>query len=184
MKCYVAYLWFKTRSGQLELNKAYRNRNNYWVKKLISCGFIYRDKGCIRLKSYQEVWRIMGVERINKVNGILGFRYFKVEASPENFMKDCLSQILKFIAERKKSQIVKRLESRLHRKGKLIRQTETVKFSCESTAKLFGYRSEMSGCKYRKVYFNVKKTGLPMVKYLKPSGCYFFKTPCDSISLR
>lgn len=184
LKCYCAYLWFKTRSGELELNSAYKNRNYYWVRKLYSCGFLIQKDGVYRLKSYQEVWRLMGVERVNKTKNFKGFRYFKIYCpNPDTFLKDALDQILKHIVERKKKQIAKRLALGLHRKVDSIRKTETVQFSCQSTAKLLGYRSDTSGYDYRMRYFKVIFKKRERIEYLKPNGLKFYRNPCNYVRL-
>jgi hypothetical protein len=188
LHCYAAYLWFKkiNRQGILtadNLPKAFRNRNNYWLKKLVSVGFITHSGDSYSIRSYQDVWRIMGVQKCRKNTGHDAYKYVKYEFNNDKtFLKDVKDSIFKHLVERKKNQIAHRLAS--GRPIKRIRQIGTcVKFSGERAKEMFGYKAFSSGLKARDKYFKVFRT-FERTTFLDHNGVKCWRFECSEISLK
>jgi len=172
-----------------------RSFDNYWKKKLIRLGWVYEWRGRLHLRSYQFVWRSMGVTKVKKFKGkktFLGFRFEKIFIRYSN-RKEFISQTLKRIrlneVEYKKNQIAYRLLNRTfcsHRqKVKLIRsirKSEKPMFSSSASAKMFGYKSESSGYQLLLDFFEVANQP-EKTKYLSPSNLPFYRFNSYKISL-
>lgn len=167
-KLYAAYLWFKQQSGygnvhKRELDKrGFKNQRSYWGKKLVKQGWVVDMGEYYQLKSYQFVWTRLGVNRVKKSSGHIGFGYTKIDFIKEegNFLKKAHESIQCTLVDRKKAQITKRLSAGLRRSISFILATEKPLFSVYATAKLLGYQSSSSGKKYRDKYFDVIKEPL------------------------
>lgn len=188
LQTYAAYLWFKKESNRFgvftkaDLNKKYRNRNNYWLKRLLSVGFVVVEGDHYRLKGYHEVWRILGVQKCRKKSGIYAFKYVKFQLdNDDTFLKDFKDGMFRHLAERKKNQIAYRLASgRLTRK-EIRRRGTVVGLSGTCAAKMFGYKAFSSGLKYRQKYFKVFKGA--KYQFLDEQGYECTRYECGQISL-
>lgn len=188
INCYAAYEWFKQmdRFGVItkaHLSGKYRNRNNYWLKKLLSIGWMYREKDHYRMKGQHEVWRILGVKPCKKANGKYGFKYIKlVVDSDDTFLKDVKDGIFKHLVKRRKNQIAYRLASGRHSKrNEILKKGTRVELSGTCAAKLFGYKSFTSGLKYRNKYFKVTRG--KKIKFLDEQGYLRYGYECGRVSL-
>lgn len=185
-RSYSNYLWFKSmnRFGIIEKSKVkfHKNRVGYWSKKLISNGWMEDCGDHFRLKSYQTVWKLIGVDRVNKRKGLKGYAYIKLINLPTS--KEIFEAIREFIVRRVKQQIVFRLSTARGKSPKSIKKTVKPKYSCKAMAKALGYKAAISGCKYRKKYMKVIKPEDSRVEiYLDLNGVRAFRNPCYFISL-
>lgn len=188
LQAYAAYLWFKkvNRFGiftKADLNKKYRNRNNYWLKKLVSMGFITVQGDRYLMKGYQEVWRLLGVKKCRKKSGIYAYKYIKfVLDNDDTFLKDVKDGVFRHLVERKKNQIAYRLASgRPSRRRDIRRRGTIVELSGTCTAKMLGYKAFSSGLKYRQKYFRVTRG--TKYTYLDEQGYECTRYECGRISL-
>jgi hypothetical protein len=191
-RVYIAYLWFKslTKSDRLYKRGLKHNKNkvSYWGKKLVSSGLVEDCGEYYRIKSYHNVWGALKIKKCTKQHGGKGWRYSILDIDNKNFLKDGLKTYHFFLTRRKKRQIASVLAGKLLKNEKLIQKTETCRMSCKSVSKLLGYKSDMSGHKYRKVYFKIKKPlscePVRVVNNITSSGIlYSYRIPCFSISL-
>lgn len=188
LRCYAAYLWVKkfNRKGVIshsDIHPDYRNRFNYWIKKLVSAGFVSKHDGYYSIRSYQHVWRILGVKRFKTQSGHLKFKYWKITVDSEKtFLKDIKDGVFRHLANRKKNQIAYRLANGNNSLKLRTRKLGTfVNLSGRSAAKLFGYKYFSSGLKYRDQYFKVRKGD--RFSFLDHNGVKCFKNECAKISL-
>lgn len=188
LQAYAAYLWFKkvNRFGHFtkaDLNKKYRNRNNYWLKKLVSMGLITVSGDRYYVKGYQEVWRLLGVKKCRKNSGIYAYKYTSfILDNDDTFLKDVKDGVFKHLVERKKNQIAYRLASgRPSRRRDIRRKGTRVPLSGKRTATLFGYKAFSSGLKYRQKYFRVTKG--KKFEFLDHQGVRTVGYECGRISL-
>jgi hypothetical protein len=185
---YSAYLWFKqfNRFGVIRkssIPREFRNRANYWLKKLVSCGFITPEGDHYRLRSYQSVWRQMKVKKSRTKSGIYKFKYWIIKVdSQKSFLKDVKDGVFKHLVERRKNQIAFRLAFNNPNKVKVERRKGTVvKLSGQVAADLFGYRCFTTGVKYRSKYFKVTRG--EKYQYLDYQGVQFTRFECGKVSL-
>jgi hypothetical protein len=185
---YSAYLWFKqfNRFGVIRkssIPREFRNRANYWLKKLVSCGFITPEGDHYRLKSYQSVWRQMKVKKSRTKSGIYKFKYWIIKVdSQKSFLKDVKDGVFKHLVERRKNQIAFRLASGRQSVRTAIRRRGTVvELSGKVAAKLFGYRYFTTGVKYRDKYFKVIKG--QKFQFLDHQGVECTRYECGKVSL-
>lgn len=187
LQAYAAYLWFKkvNRFGHFtksDLDKKYRNRNNYWLKKLVSMGLITVSGDRYFIKGYQEVWRIMGVKKLRKNSGIYAYKYTSfILDNDDTFLKDVKDGVFRHLVERKKNQIAYRLASGRLSRREIRRRGTSVKLSGTRTAEMFGYKSFSSGLKYRRKYFKVY-TG-EKYQFLDEQGYQCTRYECSRVSL-
>lgn len=165
----------------------FRNRNNYWLKKMISVGFIEDCGETVRVKSYQEVWRILGVKQSKKKDGHYAYKYSTIEVLDQhNFIKEAKDIIFRRLVNRKKNQIKHRLVAGMSsaKKRTFLKSETSVELSSKAVAKLLGYAYSdycyTSGYKYRAKYFKVESKK-HTVRYLNSSGSYSFKNVCDLV---
>lgn len=167
-KMYAAYLYFKTvnRFGVFTIQEAYggnRDRANYWIRKLLKAGWVTKHGNQYQLKSYQEVWSIMGCEKFKKQRtGLYFFKYKKYDSKPELGINEALKYLLDLIqteyAEKAKRQIRFKLSNGDKRKVEGEKNTtKKLEYSCDKAKVLFGYTSPTSGSKYRNKYFKVNQ---------------------------
>jgi hypothetical protein len=187
---YSAYLWFKqfNRFGVIRkssIPREFRNRANYWLKKLVSCGFITPEGDHYRLKSYQSVWRQMKIKKSRTKSGIYKFKYWIIKVdSQKSFLKDVKDGVFKHLVERRKNQIAFRLAFNNPNKVKSHRRKGTVvELSAKVASKLFGYSkySWSSGLKARDKYFKVTR-GIKYT-YLDFRGVETTRFECGKVSL-
>jgi len=192
-RAYVAFTWFKTLTKSDRLYKRglgnNKNKVSYWGKKLVSADLIEDCGTYYRLKSYEAVWSALGVKKVKKKHGSYGFRYVKLDISNKNFIKDGLTTYHAFLSKRKRNQIATGVAAKTGIKSSLVKKTRTSRLSCQSVAKLLGYKTAMSGHKYRKTHFRVQKpVNDAVVRYVSGGDMrgvvYSFKTPCFFISLK
>lgn len=186
LHCYAAYLWFKKfdRFGVInpsKLPKQYRNRTNYWLKRLLSVGFIERQGDCYTLKAYQAVWRLMGIKKCKTKSDHFKFKYWKlVIDNDKSFLAQVKDGVFKHLARRIKNQIAFRLVNGRTSKIKGIRRNH-VELSGNTTAKLFGYAYWTSGVKYRNKYFKVIKG--ERYSFFDHNGVVCTRYECGKVSL-
>lgn len=185
-RLYAAFLDFKVFNSEGFICPPFKVKENryyyrYWFKKLILRGWANVHGHCFSLSTYQEVWRLLGVDQSwNNVIKKLRFTYHKVdiERLPEN-RKEYFKQLTELILTKVAGNRVRQIKWRLKNKHTpdQVKQTETF-ISCRKVAKLFGLKSPSSGSKYRKMFFDVVNE--PTVLRKTPEG-YRFK--CKRISL-
>lgn len=160
-RLYAAYVDLKAFNTQGVIRRPFkvsRHYYNYWCKKLISCGWATKKNDDTYLKSYQEIWRLMGVERSwHKRIKKYKYTYHKIGVSdiPEKrdmYTKFLIEPILTKIAGNKLRQIKWRLNNK--QLLGMAKQTETF-LSGRKVARLLGLKSSASGNKYRSKYFSV-----------------------------
>lgn len=161
--------------------KQHKNRAAYWSKKVISAGWMEDCGSFYRMKSYPEVWTMMGVKKVWKRHLRMGYAYAVIEGSTP---KELLVTIQKYIIERVKRQITYRLTMASRQKASIVRRTAKPVYRCKSVARQLGYKSDMSGCIYRKKYMKVIKPSYSgLMVYLDFNGVLKCHYPPHSISL-
>jgi hypothetical protein len=185
---YAAYLWFKRfdRFGVIRKSsvpRQFRNRANYWLKKLVSAGWIYQEGDHYRIRSYQDVWRLMGVNKSRTKSGIYKFKYWIIKVdSDKSFLKDVKDGVFRHLVERKKNQIAYRLAFNNPNKVKSTRKKGTVVgLSGNVAAKMFGYAYWTSGLTYRDKYFKVSRG--ERFSFLDHNGVLCYRYECGKVSL-
>lgn len=163
-----------------------RHNLKYWAGRLVSRGWAEKmPDGAYRLRSYQHVWRSLGVQR-SWTAGIkkYKFAYHKISIGALHLCTDrkvyarqIKDLILRQVAANKKAQVKCRLKESTA-PGQPVK-TET-SISCRTVGtKLFGLRSSASGSKYRKLYFDVIDEPTELRKL--PGNLYRY--PCKRIAL-
>ena len=196
-KAYLAYLWFKKSANNGQFSAIFRGDNrftdNYWAKKLLGLGWIVRQGDTYRLRSYQFVWRRMGVKKVRR-KGQLAFRYIKLDPKfsllvRKKFHSNILKKLRESAVELKKNQLAFRLLSRTiaspsQRKKyiKEIRAHQQPEFGSHAAKKLFGYKSESSGWRTLRDHFTI--TNKPKTRMmLTEKNLPYFRTDSLRISL-
>lgn len=171
VKLYAAYLDFKlfNPEGVIQLpfaRKADRGYYSYWLRKLVAKGWVSLMGSKYSLRSYQEVWKSMGVHQPWNVD-VQKYRYAYVQIACDNLSferKLYRNQIIEFIRNRIAGNKVRQIKWRLkNRQTPAMAKTETF-MSSRAVAKLFGYKSSSSGHKTRQKYFNVIPEPLVTIK--------------------
>jgi hypothetical protein len=192
-RVYIGYLFLKSLTPSDRLYKkglkGNKNKVAYWGKKLVSAGLIEDHGDYYRIKSYQAVWSALGVSKVMRKHGHYGFRHVNLDISEKNFLKDGLVTLHMYLAKKKRRQISAVVATKQGKSLKMVRKTQTCRLSCNSVASLLGYRSGITGAKYRKKYFEVvKPKDTKRVKI--PVGAdangfsFMFRVPCFHILLR
>lgn len=192
-KLYIGYLWFKSLTSSDRLyKKGLRNHKNkayYWGKKLSSAGLVEDMGTYYRVKGYTKIWAALRVSKVNKEYGGKGWRHTNLDIDQNNFLKDGLTTYHRYLTKRKKRQIVAVVAVTTKSNRRLVSKTKTCRLSCKSVSSLLGYKSDISGHKYRNQFYRVIKpenANLRIVSYSGDNrgivGCY--RMPCYSISLR
>jgi len=185
IRLYCAYLDFKCFNPEGHICppfKVNRYYYSYWRKKLLTKGWATGSGRCVRLASYPEVWKILGVlpgwnENLRRYR----FNYKKIlnENLPldrKEYFKGLQELVLKTIAGNKVRQIKWKLNKK-HKKDRRVNTTETF-ISTRTVARLVGLRSSASGHKYRSKLFQV----IPEpTKTIKTDSGYRYK--CKKIAL-
>lgn len=179
LKLYSAFLWFKATSdckkthtgrGIVSYGKAYkkdfknRNKRNYWAKKLLKVGWIEDNGTHYQLKSYQHVWKYMGVEKVNKrgKKSCKGYRYsFLTINKGCDFVSEVFKEIQCYLVDRKKRQILRSIAGEDRRKAP---RNSTALLGSYGVAVMLGYKSKSSGHKYRDKYFDVVREPMRLLK--------------------
>lgn len=183
---YVAYLWLKrySRFGRVHKSSVPMRHFGHWVNKLISSGFVKREGDFYLLISYERVWEILGIKKVN-CRGKLCYRWRKL---PEyyttwyEFKKNIITDIQGYQTERKKAQFRKRFSLGDSPDKKGVNYCPL--FSSKAVAKLFGYKSAVTGSKYRDKYFDVVKEPLFLRKKYTSDGLPYFQYDCKRIMLK
>lgn len=168
-RAYVGFLDCKAQTieGTFHNNWDHAPRRFYQrlMKKLVDLGWASRvSPGVISLRTYQHVWRSMGIGRLNKQNP-RGWKDTKRKASGTGWVfykitTDSLDgeragyymQIEKII----RTSIAKRMQAQIRwRLNKRQTNHNQATFTSSGSAALFGYRSPASGSKLRKRFFEV-----------------------------
>lgn len=213
---YIAFTLFKTFNPEgriakkdLNANSADRWYYNRWIKTICSLGWAIEANGVYYLRSYQHVWRALGVKpckykfanrRATKL------RYVTIQLSdlPEprsKRVKKIKDLIQRSICDRHCSQrkhklqqqqlqklsvversIFDRQHKQNHRlKGKDQTKRKPVPLSAEGVQKLLGYKSHSAGQKARKRYFALsrKKSVLQVVPTMR--GGVIFRNTCKEV---
>lgn len=198
---YCRYLWFKSldQQGRItpSLMKSHRHSNKYWMTKLVSRGWAYKTDYGFQLKSYQYVWRTLGVKQVNKVKRY-AFKYFTFRlkgSTPQEVYRHCVDRIRKELAENKRRQIISRLLTGKHKTNLrnkklvksrtfLIKSHEQPEFGSDAAANLFGYKSRTGGLTMLKKYFALNLNKPPILqKYYNCKGDLCYKLSSWTISL-
>ncbi len=118
-----------------------------------------------------------------RIQGVVRYRWRKLDIKADNwseFKKEVKFDIQGFQTERKKLQFNKRLSS--------VAGGNTSKicplFSAKAAANMFGYKSRVSGSKYREKFFDIVKEPLVLRKYETNDGLPYFKFDCKKIYLK
>jgi len=198
-KAYLAYLWFKKNAVNGRLDATFRGdsrfTDGYWAKKLIGLGWIVLDGNEYQLRSYQFIWRQIGVNKVNRPSKKrLVFRYIKLDPKVlslprKKFHTHILKVIRETAVETKKIQLAFRLlprtfssKTQQRRYIKAIRAHQQPEFSSVASKKLFGYKSESSGWRLVRQYFKV--TNIPKTRMkLTEKNLPYFRTDSLRISL-
>lgn len=183
---YVAYLWLKRYSRFGRVNKSLVPKRQFWhwITKLRSAGLIRVEGDFYVLIGYERVWELL---KINKVNhkGTTCYRWRKLpeyyDESWGHFKKSIINDIQTFQVERKKAQFRRRyrLAGSPPQKGGVF----TPLFSAKATAKLLGYKSSVSGNKYREKYFDIVPEPRRLRLGYTVDNLPYFKFDCKRIML-
>lgn len=181
---YIAYLWVKnySRFGRVHISKIPKKHFGHYITKLISAGLMKREGEFYVLLSYESVWGLLGIKKVN-VFGKQVYRWRKLAdniPSWREFKVKTIFDIQAFQTERKKAQIKKKVYIGNSPEGVNI----TPLFSSKASCKLFGYKSRTSGSKYREKFFDVVSEPLRLrLKYTSDKLPYF-QFDCKRIELR
>lgn len=156
---------------------------HYWMKKLIARRWAAKVDKCIRLSSYQEVWRLLDVDQ-SWIDEIKKYRFtyhkINIEDLPVD-RKDYFKKLTDIVLTKVAGNKVRQIKWRLNNKQTpgTVNETETF-MSCRKVASLFGLspKSVASGSKYRKRFFQVINE--PSVRIQTPLGSRY---PCKKIAL-
>jgi len=178
---YIAYLWTKEKSryGRVHISKLPKKDFGHWITKLISVGFIRREGEFYLVPSYQKVWKLLGIKRVN-YKGSKRYVYRKLPSyynTWQEFKRKLIEDIQGFQTERKKAQFRKRLLF------KLGDSNVQPLFSSDAAKTLFGYKSTSAGYKYRNRFFDVIKEPLKLLVYLDHGGVRRYRYQCNRITL-
>jgi len=156
-RLYVKYLDLKVQNPNVGTFQIVHSHRYYQrtVKQLILKDWAYRQGRVIHLKSYQHVWRSMGIYRVDD-DGVPRFKYWKIPVSifseeRRTYLKEIENEIRKRITKRKLAQIRYALKG----KGESLTRANQATFSARSASTLFGFTSEATGSKLRQKYFSV-----------------------------
>lgn len=182
---YVAYLWLKSysRFGRVHKSLIPKRQFWHWITKLTSAGLARKEGDYYVLISYEKVWALFGINKVN-YRGHLCYRWRKL---PEyhrtwgEFKKNIITDIQSFQTERKKAQFRKRYSlAGSPQQGGVI---PTPLFSAQAAAKLFGYKSRVTGSKYREKFFDVVPEPLRLRLKKTSDHLPYFKFDCKKIDL-
>jgi hypothetical protein len=178
---YIAYLWVKrySRFGRVHISNIPKRYFGHWVSKLISVGFMKRVGDYYVLISYVKVWSLLGVNMV-KYRGKKLHRWRKLPKYYNTwgeFKKRLIEDTQGFQTERKKAQFRRRYSLAGSPKG----VDHTPLFSAAAAAKLFGYKSRVTGGKYRNKFFDVVEEPLRLRKHLTSDQLPYFKFECKRV---
>lgn len=149
-RLYCQFLDLKAQQPDIGVFKIEHSKRYYQriVSKLIKSEWAWREGRTIHLKSYQHVWRSMGINRIKGK-----YKYWKLPVEQfsdelREYSQEIQIAIRAKITGRKLAQIRKALKTKGERQS-------CVTFSAMSSSILFGYKSSSSGSKLRKKYFEL-----------------------------
>lgn len=177
---YAAFLDFKMFNQEgvistkdINRRKADRSHYRYWIDKLCNRGWVSRDGKYFTLRSYQEVWISMGVDRTwSKSKKRFCFAYKIIDPSTlglsrTEYRQQLITIICGTVANNKVQQIKWRLKLRQAQE-----RSETL-LSCRAVLRLFGLKekSVSSASRYRAKYFSV----IPEKSVLQKTGKYLCK---------
>ncbi len=172
-RLYIKYLDLKAQTDEgifknyFKKQSAEHKRYRRAIQSLIERGWGTRcaktEAGSISLRSYQHVWRDLGVDRLVKKKKRFhdtrkgtgyGFYYFKIQIDWLESERKVYYQQIKDIIQKKMSKR-RRAQIRWSLKQKKVNDLTQANFSAKSAAVLFGYRSPSTGSKLRKKHFSV-----------------------------
>ena len=133
------------------------------------------------LKSYEVVWKLLGIQKVNIAGG-KRYRFHKISdhSTWSIFKRKTIEDIQGYQTERKKAHF----KRRLNYAGMSPDVNHSPLFSAKAAAKLFGYKSRTSGSRYRERYFDVIKEPLKLrLKYTSDLLPYF-QFDCKRVSLK
>lgn len=166
-RMYAAFLYFKKfyRHGRFNMADigatTDRTKLLYWLKKLVGAGWIKRDGDSYLCISYQALWTMLDFKKVQKQKSKrFKHKHIKLKDYKEldfkGFKKHILGEIRLYLSQRLISQIRHRcfMGEDSVKSAVLIRKPVLL---VRAVAKRLGFRSSLSGAKYRKMYFNVKQ---------------------------
>jgi len=140
-----------------------------------------REEDYYVLKSYEIVWKLLGIQKVNVKAG-KRYRFHKISdySTWSIFKKKTIEDIQGYQTERKKAQF----KRRLNYAGMSPDVSHSPLFSSQAAAKLYGYKSRTSGSRYRERFFDVVKEPLKLrLKYTSDLLPYF-QFDCKRVSLK
>jgi len=182
---YIAYLFVKrySRFGRVHRSLIPKRHFHHWITKLTSAGLMRLEGSYYVLIGYAAIWEILKIKKVraNK-KSIKTFRFHKIVVTPDSwglFKKKLQDDIQGFQAERKLAQFRRRLKI-----GDMSTDKTRPLFSAQAAAKLFGYKTRVTGGKYREKYFDVVKE--PLIRRLKFTSDHYpyFQFDCKRIELK
>lgn len=183
---YVAYLWLKnySRFGRVHKSLVPKRKFGHWLTKLTSTGLVRVEGEFYTVISYERVWELLGIKKV-AYRGENRYLWRKLpeyyDSSWGEFKKGIIEDIQTFQTERKKAQFRKRyrLAGSPPQEGGVF----TPLFSAKSTAKLFGYKSSVTGAKYRERFFDLVPEPLKLRMHLTEDLLPYWKYDCRKIDL-
>lgn len=181
---YVAYLWVKrySRFGRIHISHLPKKHFHHHITKLISAGFMRRDGEHYVLLGYEQVWKLLGIKKVN-CNKTKKHSFFKLldYSTWSVFKQKTIESIQGYQTERKKAQLKRRLKSQVGMSKDVIYRPL---FSGAAAAKLFGYKSWITGGKYRQKFFDVVEEPLRLRLHKTSDELPYWKYDCKRIELR
>lgn len=182
---FVAFLYLQRFSpyGRVHISNVPKRHFHHWITKLQGAGLIRREGEYYILKRNKEVWRLLNIKKV-KSYGKLCYRFRKLpnefsQLPWSDFKKAVIDNIQSYLAERKKYQIRERLKIA----GTPIGDKSCSLFGSKASRLLFGYRSDTSGSKYRRKWFDVVDEPLKRREHFTVDGLPYYKYDCKKIYL-
>lgn len=178
---YVAFLWVQQYSpfGRVKISNIPKRQFHHWINKLIGAGWMRKEGNYYVLIGNERVWELLKIKKVNfKKRHTYYFRKLpkNIETWPE-FKRKIVDDIQGWQTECKKRQLLRR------HKYSDANATKTSLLSSMSVAKLFGYRSNVTGSKYRDKYFDVVQEPVRIREYFTIDGLPYWKADCKRIVL-
>lgn len=192
-KLYAQFLDFKSYNPQGRLTpadfgriKSQRVSNRYWLEKLVSAGWAYKDGKAYCMRSYKHVWTSLSIAPRPESED--RFYFYKLKEDKLALDKKTYTkQIIQHLLERTVANKLRRMKYAKKTDTIVLGKRETSGFfGVRSAAKLFGRKSPATGAKYRDKFFSVIKEPRKVyrtsnIEYDKWSAEFMYK--CDKILL-
>lgn len=177
---YVAFLWMQRFSlyGRIKISDVPKRHFHHWINKLIGAGWMRKENGYYVLISNERVWNLLKIKKVNfKNKHVYYFRklpkYYKTWSE---FKKKIIDDIMSWQTDSKKRQLLER-----HKNSESTIKTSLL--SAQSVASLYGFRSSVTGSKYRNKYFDVVVEPLRIREHLEDGWLPYWKYDCKSVIL-